>query len=74
MRHNHELEATIVEEYIAVQAFLDERGHLIWAATETRAISMRAMRWRRMQKARRVRSFGQDAGIWTASAGAPVVT
>ena len=38
MRRNHELEATIVEKYAAVEAFLDERGRRIWAATESRAI------------------------------------
>ena len=29
MRRNHELEATIVEKYAAVEAFLDERGRRI---------------------------------------------
>ena len=38
MRRNLELEATIVEKYTAVEAFLDERGRRIWAATESRAI------------------------------------
>ena len=38
MRRNHELEATIVEKYAAVEMFLDERGRRIWAATESRAI------------------------------------
>ena len=38
MRRDHELEATIVEKYAAVEAFLDERGRRIWAATESRAI------------------------------------
>ena len=38
MRRNLELEATIVEKYAAVEAFLDERGRRIWAATESRAI------------------------------------
>ena len=38
MRRNVELEATIVEKYAAVEAFLDERGRRIWAATESRAI------------------------------------
>ena len=38
MRRNIELEATIVEKYAAVEAFLDERGRRIWAATESRAI------------------------------------
>ena len=38
MRRNHELEATIVEKYAAVEAFLDERGRRIWAAMESRAI------------------------------------
>ena len=33
-----ELEATIVDKYAAVGAFLDERGRRIWAATESRAI------------------------------------
>ena len=33
-----ELEATIVEKYAAVEAFLDERGRRIWEATESRAI------------------------------------
>ena len=38
MRRNIELEATIVEKYAAVEAYLDERGRRIWAATESRAI------------------------------------
>ena len=38
MRRNIELEATIVEKYAAVEAFLDERGRRIWAATESRAM------------------------------------
>ena len=38
MRRDVELEATIVEKYAAVEAFLDERGRRIWAATESRAI------------------------------------
>ena len=38
MRRNLELEATIVEKYAAVKAFLDERGRRIWAAAESRAI------------------------------------
>ena len=38
MRRNLELEATIVEKYAAVAAYLDERGRRIWAATESRAI------------------------------------
>ena len=38
MRRNLELEATIVEKYAAVEAFLDERGRRIWAGTESRAI------------------------------------
>ena len=38
MRRNLELEATIVEKYAAVEAFLDERGCRIWAASESRAI------------------------------------
>ena len=38
MRRNVELETTIVEKYAAVEAFLDERGRRIWAATESRAI------------------------------------
>ena len=38
MRRNLELEATIVEKYTAVKAFLDERGRRIWAAAESRAI------------------------------------
>lgn len=38
MRRNLELEATIVEKYAAIKAFLDERGRRIWAATESRAI------------------------------------
>ena len=38
MRRNVELEATIVEKYAEVEAFLDERGRRIWAATESRAI------------------------------------
>ena len=38
MTRNLELEATIVEKYAAVEAYLDERGRRIWAATESRAI------------------------------------
>ena len=38
MQRNLELEATIVEKYAAVEAYLDERGRRIWAATESRAI------------------------------------
>ena len=38
MRRNLELEATIGEEYAAVEAFLDEHGRRIWAATESRAL------------------------------------
>ena len=38
MRRNHALEATIVEKYAAVEAYLDERGRRIWGATESRAI------------------------------------
>ena len=38
MRRDIELEATIVEKYAAVEAYLDERGRRIWAATESRAI------------------------------------
>ena len=38
MRRNLELEATIVEKYAALEAFLDERGRRIWAGTESRAI------------------------------------
>ena len=38
MRRNLELEATIVDKYAAVGAFLDERGRRIWAATESHAI------------------------------------
>ena len=38
MRRNLELEATIIEKYAAVEAFLDERGRRIWAAAESRAI------------------------------------
>ena len=38
MRRNLELEATIVEKYAAVEAFLGERGRRIWAAAESRAI------------------------------------
>ena len=38
MRCDHELEAAIIEKYAAVEAFLDERGRRIRAATESRAI------------------------------------
>ena len=38
MRRNLELEATIVEKYAVVEAYLDERGRRMWAATESRAI------------------------------------
>ena len=35
MRRNIELEATIVEKYAALVAFLDERESRIWAAKES---------------------------------------
>ena len=38
MRRNLELEATVVEKYAVVEAYLDERGRRMWAATESRAI------------------------------------
>ena len=38
MRRNIELEVTIIEKYAAVEAYLDERGRLIWAAMESRAV------------------------------------
>ena len=38
MKRNLELEATIVEKYAAVEAYLDEHGRCVWAATESRAI------------------------------------
>ena len=38
MRRNLELEATIVEKYAVVEAYLDERGRRLWAAAESRAI------------------------------------
>ena len=41
IRHSLELEATTVEKYAAVEAFLDEHGRRIWAATESRAIGYR---------------------------------
>ena len=38
MRRDFELEATLVEKYATVEAYLDQRGHRIWAVTESRAI------------------------------------
>ena len=38
MKHNLELEATIVEKYAAVNARLDQPGRRIWTTTESRAI------------------------------------
>ena len=38
MRRHLGLEATIVEKYTSVKAFLDEGGRRIWAAAESRAI------------------------------------
>ena len=38
MKRNLELEATIVEKYVAVESFLDERSRRLWAAAESRAI------------------------------------
>ena len=38
MRRNLELEATIVEKYAVVEAYLDERGRRMWAATGSRAL------------------------------------
>ena len=38
MKRNRELEATIVEQYAAVRAYLDENGRRIYATTELHAI------------------------------------
>lgn len=38
MRRDLELEATIVEKYVAMEALLDERARRLWAAAESRAI------------------------------------
>ncbi len=38
MKRNLELEATIVEKYVAVESFLDERSRRLWAGAESRAI------------------------------------
>ena len=38
MKRNLELEATIVEKYVAVESFLDERSRRLWTAAESRAI------------------------------------
>lgn len=38
MKRNLELEALIVEKYVAVEAVLDERSRRLWAAAESRAI------------------------------------
>ena len=38
MKRDLELEATLVEKYIAVEPVLDERGRRLWAAAESRAI------------------------------------
>ena len=38
MKRDLELEAIIVEKYVAVETVLDERGRRLWAAAESRAI------------------------------------
>ncbi len=38
MHRDLELEATIVEKYVAIQQLLDERSRRLWAAAESRAI------------------------------------
>ena len=38
MRRDLELEATLVEKYVAIEPVLDERGRRLWAAAESRAI------------------------------------
>ena len=38
MRRDLELEAIVVEKYVAIEAVLDERGRRLWAAAEARAI------------------------------------
>jgi len=38
MKRDLELEATIVEKYVAVEPVLNERGRRLWAAAESRAI------------------------------------
>lgn len=38
MERDLELEAMVVEKYVAIEAVLDERGRRLWAAAESRAI------------------------------------
>ena len=38
MRGEQERQTTLMEKYVAVKGFLNERGRRIWAATESRAI------------------------------------
>ena len=38
MKRDLELEATIVEKFVAVESVLDERSRRLWAAAESRAI------------------------------------
>ena len=38
MRRNLELEAKVVEKYVALESVLDERGRRLWAAAEARSI------------------------------------
>ena len=64
MQRNLELEATIVEKYAAVEAYLDERGRRIWAATESRAIGYGGDALFRMRRACRARPFARGAGSW----------
>jgi hypothetical protein len=38
MRRDLELEAIVVEKYVAIEPVLDERGRRLWAAAQARAI------------------------------------
>ena len=38
MKRDLELEATIVEKFVAIESVLDERSRRLWAAAESRAI------------------------------------
>ena len=38
MKRDLELEATIIEKFVAVESVLDERSRRLWAAAESRAI------------------------------------
>ena len=68
MRRDLELEATIVEKYVAVEAFLDERGRRIYGRPRSRVPSgMEEMRWCRLRQGCRVQPSGRGAGSWLAA-------